>query len=291
MSSNDSRGLTPVFAMLAGASMWGVIWYPMRLLEHGGLQGLWLSLVLYATALVVSLPRTWRGAREFAHSPLLLALLILAAGWTNVAFIEAVLKGNVLRVLLLFYLSPLWATLMAGVFLHERISRASLVSLALAMIGALTMLWNPALGAPWPQGYSDWMALSSGFAFALSNVATRKLQEVSVAAKVTCVWVGVIVIALAMIAVNGLPAPRIELPVLVGAAALGIGGIMLMTLFVQYGVTHLPVHRSAVLALIELVAGAVSQQLLTDEVVSYREWLGGVLIAIGAYLAARAASR
>src|SRR5258708_3764971 len=124
MSSNDSRGLTPVFAMLAGASMWGVIWYPMRLLEHGGLQGLWLSLILYATALFVSLPRTWRGAREFARSPLLLALLILVAGWTNVAFIEAVLKGNVLRVLLLFYLSPLWATLMARVFLHERISRA-----------------------------------------------------------------------------------------------------------------------------------------------------------------------
>jgi drug/metabolite transporter (DMT)-like permease len=59
---------------------------------------------------------------------------------------------------------------------------------------------------------------------------------------------------------------------------------------VQYGVTHLPVHQSAVIALIELVAGAVSQQLLTDELVTSREWLGGVLIAIGAYLSGRAAS-
>jgi drug/metabolite transporter (DMT)-like permease len=63
-----------------------------------------------------------------------------------------------------------------------------------------------------------------------------------------------------------------------------------MTVLVQYGVTHLPVHRSAVLALIELVAGAVSQQLLTDEAVSAHEWLGGALILVGAYLSARASA-
>jgi drug/metabolite transporter (DMT)-like permease len=67
-------------------------------------------------------------------------------------------------------------------------------------------------------------------------------------------------------------------------------GILVMTVLVQYGVTHMPVHRSAVIALVELIAGAVSQQLLTDEVVTVREWVGGGLIVIGAYLAARASS-
>ena len=67
-------------------------------------------------------------------------------------------------------------------------------------------------------------------------------------------------------------------------------GILVMTVLVQYGVTHMPVHRSAVIALVELVAGAVSQQLLTNEVVTAREWVGGVLIVVGAYLASRAAS-
>ncbi len=77
----------------------------------------------------------------------------------------------------------------------------------------------------------------------------------------------------------------------VGAAMLGIFGILLMTTLVQYGVTHMPVHRSAVISLIELVAGAVSQQLLTDAVVTVREWVGGALIVIGAYLSARTAHR
>jgi drug/metabolite transporter (DMT)-like permease len=291
MPSNDMPRSYPVAALLVGASLWGVIWYPMRLLESGGLGGIWLTLTLYAAALVASLPRTARAIPEFTRHPALLMLLMLSAGWTNIAFVEAVLEGNILRVLLLFYLSPLWATLMGWLLLHERITRLGLASLALAMAGALLMLWNPILGLPWPEGKPDWMALTSGFAFALSNVVTRKAQDVSIAAKVFSVWAGVTVVALIMIAGFALPAPQPSLPVFSGAVALGVFGILLMTTLVQYGVTHMPVHRSAVIALVELVAGAVSQQLLTNEIVTMKEWLGGALIVAGAYLAARASAR
>jgi len=291
MPSNDTPRSYPVAALLVGASLWGVIWYPMRLLESGGLGGIWLTLTLYAAALVASLPRTARAVPEFTRHPALLALLMLSAGWTNIAFVEAVLEGNILRVLLLFYLSPLWATLMGWLFLRERITRLGFASLAVAMAGALLMLWNPILGFPWPEGKPDWMALSSGFAFALSNVVTRKAQGVSIAAKVFSVWAGVTVVALIMIAGFSLPVPHPTASVFSGAVALGVFGILLMTTLVQYGVTHMPVHRSAVIALVELVAGAVSQQLLTNETVTMKEWLGGALIVAGAYLAARASAK
>ena len=49
----------------------------------------------------------------------------------------------------------------------------------------------------------------------------------------------------------------------------------------------MPVHRSAVILLFELVAGAVSSQLLTDELVLLREWIGGGMIIMAAWLAAR----
>ncbi len=290
MSSNDARRFYPALAMMTGASLWGVIWYPMRLLEAGGLVGLWLTLTMYGAALVVSLPYTLKAFPEFIRRPGWLALLMISAGWTNLAFVEAVLEGNILRVLLLFYLSPLWATLMGWLFLRERITRIALASLVIAMAGALLMLWNPVLGAPWPQGKADWMALTSGFAFAVSIVITRKLHDISIEAKVLSVWAGVTLLALGMIAFFALPVPQPSLSIFGGAVALGVLGILVMTLFVQYGVTHMPVHRSAVLALIELVAGAVSQQLLTDEVVTLREWVGGGLIVLGAYLSARASS-
>ncbi|KPK69547.1 MAG: hypothetical protein AMJ84_09440 [Acidithiobacillales bacterium SM23_46] len=287
MPSIETHRTLAVLSLLAGATLWGVIWYPMRLLEGEGLSGLWLTLILYGTALVASLPRTWRCFAEFRHHPWLMALLMLAAGWTNIAFVEAVLGGNILRVLLLFYLSPLWATLLGWWWLGERLSRLAWMSLVIAMSGAMLMLWNPALGLPLPQGTAEWMALSSGMAFALSIVTTRRVEAVSVWAKAAAVWLGVVVLAAIIMTALQLPRPPIGLPVFGGAALLGLFGILLMTLMVQYGVTHLPVQRSAVIVLVELIAGAVSQQLLTDEIVTVREWAGGALIAFGAYLAAR----
>jgi drug/metabolite transporter (DMT)-like permease len=288
LPAKPARDLFAVLSLLIGASLWGVIWYPMRLLEGGGLAGIWLTLLIYAAALAASLPWTWSSLAEFRRSPALLAGLMLAAGWTNIAFVEAVLAGNILRVLLLFYLAPLWQTLMGWVFLHERPSQAALASLLVAMSGALTMLWDAEIGLPWPGGAADWYALSSGFAFAASNVITRKGQGITIRAKALAVWSGVVLLAGAIILLLRVPVPEIDIGIFSGAVALGVFGILLMTLLVQYGVTHMPVHRSAVLALIELVAGAISQQLLTDETVTAREWLGGALIIAGAYLSARA---
>jgi len=212
----------------------------------------------------------------------------VSAGWCNVAFILAVLEGTVVRVLLLFYLSPIWAVLLAWLFLGERLSRQARGVFALAIIGALVMLWDPVIGLPWPSAPGDWLAVSSGFAFALSNVMTRQLQQVSVQIKTLTSWAGVMVIATAMLLFSGsVVLPEVSLSVWLAAAALGWFGIVIMTLAVQYGVTHMPVHRSAVILLFELIAGALSASLLTNEVVRPLEWLGGVLIIAAAYWAAR----
>ncbi len=287
MASNHASRLLPVLALLAGATLWGVIWYPMRRLEAAGLAGVWLTLVLYASALAVSLPRTAPAWREFLRNPALLIILMLAGGWTNIAFIESVLHGNILRVLLLFYLSPLWATIMARLVLGERVSARASASLVLAMGGAVLMLWNPRAGTIWPQGTADWYAISSGFAFALGNVVVRKAEESSIMAKSASIWIGVIIVAAGMIVALRAPLPHADVATFAAAAALGIFGILLMTLLVQYGVTHMPVQQSAVIMLFELVVGAVSQQLLTREHVSAHDWAGGVLIVAGAYLSAR----
>ncbi|MEK6770273.1 MAG: DMT family transporter [Pseudomonadota bacterium] len=278
----------PTIALLTGASLWGVIWFPMRELRDRGLGGLWLTLLMFGVALVVSLPRTARFLPDFRSHPGSLGLLMLAAGWTNIAFVEAVLDGNILRVLLLFYLSPVWQTLLGWLILRERPSRMGLASLLIAMIGAVVMLYDSKSGLPWPSGAADWYALSSGFAFAVSNVITRRTQGVSVEAKALAVWAGVVVLALAMIGAFNVSPPTVHAPIYLGGVALGVFGILLMTLLVQYGVTHMPVYRSAVLSLIEIVAGAVVQQLFTDEVVLLHEWIGGIMIVTAAWLAARA---
>ncbi len=291
MPANRPSAFLPITSLLAGATLWGLVWYPMRLLEAGGLRGLWLVLVLYAAALACGL--AWAGPRlrGFSQLPGWSLLLMLSAGWTNLAFVLAIVDGNVLRVLLLFYLSPLWAVLFGWWLLNEHPGRVAFMSLLVAMSGALLMLWNPAVGLPWPQDLTDWLALSSGVAFALSNVAVRKATGLSIAAKAAAVWLGVAVLAGAMLLFLRLPSPPVEFPIILGAVGLGMFGIVLMTVLIQYGVSHMPVHRSAVILLFELVAGVASQQLLTDEIVIVREWLGGALIVAGAWLAARATAK
>jgi len=280
--------LFPVFSLLFSATLWGVIWYPLRLLEAAGLSGLWTTLASYGAALLLGLLAVITRRGELRQQPLALLVLALSAGWCNVAFILAVLEGTVVRVLLLFYLSPIWAVLLAWLFLGERLSRQATGVFALAIIGALVMLWDPVIGLPWPSAPGDWLAVSSGFAFALSNVMTRQLQQVSVQIKTFTSWTGVMVIAMTMLLLSGTVAlPEVNLSVWLAAAALGWFGIIIMTLAVQYGVTHMPVHRSAVILLFELIAGALSSSLLTDEVVRPLEWLGGALIIAAAYWAAR----
>lgn len=286
-TANRTPTVYAVLSLLLGASLWGVVWYPMRLLEQRGLDGVWLTVILYGSALAASLPRTATAFAELRRSASISALIALSAGWTNVTFVLAVLEGNILRVMLLFYLSPVWAILLARLFLREHISYRSWTALVVAVSGTATMLWDPVLEAPWPQVRADWLALSSGIAFAVSNVAVRKAEHLSIAAKSVCVWAGVIIVAAVWIILGGLSIP-VSAPGVYGAAVL-LGGIaiLLMTVLVQYGVSRLPIQQSAIIMLFELVVGAVSQRWLTDETMTVTEWVGGILIAFAAYQAMR----
>lgn len=286
--SNPSVSVLPVLSLLTTATLWGVVWYPLRIAESHGLDGLWTTLIAYAVSLLCGTILFWRQFPEFKREPLLLGIIAIANGWLNVAFILAVIDGQVVRVILLFYLSPIWTTLLGWLILKEQLSGWSIATLIVAMTGAMIMLWDPSLGFPWPQEYTDWLAITSGMAFSVSNVTVRKLQGVSIRSKTFSAWLGVVVVAVVWILLADLPLPDVQTPVLMWTMLLGTLLIIIMTVTVQYGVTHMPVYRSAVILLFELVAAAVSSQWLSDEVVTAMEWFGGALIMAAGYLSARA---
>ena len=277
----------PALSLLFTATLWGIVWYPLRLLESRGLGGLWSALISYGAALSACLWVFVTARRSLRENLLPLVLLGLSAGWCNVAFIMAVLDGTVVRVLLLFYLSPFWAVCLGWLLLGERLDGRMLLVFLLAVGGAAIMLWDARIGLPWPRGASDWLAVSAGFAFALSNVIARRLQTTGVWLKSVATWTGVVVVAGAWVAASHSAFPVIGAATVLFAILLGVGGFLVMTVTVQYGVARMPVHRSAVILVFELVAGAVSSLLLTDETVLPREWLGGAMIVTAAWQAAR----
>lgn len=285
-SARQSPRWLPVLSLLFTATLWGVVWYPLRLLQAQGLSGLWSALISYGAALVVCLWVFSRERQVLKENARYLVYMAIAAGWCNVAFIMAVLDGTVVRVLLLFYLSPFWAVCLGWLMLGERLDGKSMLVFAIAVCGAMIMLWDERIGFPWPRDESDWLAVSSGFAFALSNVYVRKMYQVGVWLKSASSWLGVVLVSLVWIGVSRTGVPDININIFLFAIALGLSGFLVMTVTVQYGVSHMPVHRSAVILLFELVIGAVSSLLLTDEVVYVNEWVGGGMIILAAWIAA-----
>ncbi len=287
MSTKNKSALLPIISCLLAATLWGVFWYPLRVLEAMGIPGLWAALIIYLSAFMLLCSPFWKlryGLRPRFH---LFFLLALFAGWANLAFILALLDGHVVRVLLMFYLSPIWTLIFGYLFLHERLSVMSGYSLLISFFGALIILWPVENGSFSHSIQVDLLAISAGVAFAAHNVVVRKIGDTPILLKMGSAWVGVIVLTLAGLFLIQIPVPEFTGKSLMLAIFIGCVGMILMTFTALYGVTHLPVHRSAVIMLFEVFVGAVSAALLTNEVIMVREWIGGLLVIFAAWLTAR----
>ena len=275
-----NRRMFAVSGLLTGATVWGVVWYPFRLLDDMGVNGVASTLMVFMVALSLGLVVYRQALREINVGAVGLIWIALAAGWTNLAYVVAVINGEVVRVMLLFYLAPLWTVFFARYFLAERLNKTAMLVMALALSGAVVMLWHPDLGKPWPKNSAEWFGISAGIAFALTNVLTRKAAQFSVQLKALAVWGGVVGVALIW--------ALIEPPKWYMVAQLawtGIGLIILVGLVIwiataamQYGLTHTPANQAIVILLFELLVVAISSYYLADEMLSRQEWIGGAMI-------------
>lgn len=283
------QNLLPVGGLLSGALVWGMIWYPYRVLDIAGIPGPLATLLTYTFALLAGgfmLPRVWR---ELPKAGGWAVLLVLSAGWANFGYVLAMLEGEVMRVLLLFYLAPLWTILFARWLLAERLNAYGYAVIALSLCGAVVMLWQPGSGLPLPQVLAEWIGLSAGMAFALSNVVSRRSAHLSLEMKSFSVWVGALLLTLPLLLWQA--KGWAQFSSISGDAwlLLGLLGITICatSYAVQFGVTYVPANRAILLLLSELVVAAVSSWWLAGEVMGWREWLGGFMIISASLLSGR----
>ena len=161
--------LLPVLALGLNALVWGLSWWPLRQLHGEGLHPLWSTACVFTAAwLCITLwrPMAWRGMRQHPE----LWWLLVASGLTNIGFNWAVTTGDVVRVVLLFYLMPTWSLLLAWWLLGERPTRAAMARMGLALLGVVLVLTTPDTPWPVPQSLSDVLALLGGLSFALTDL-------------------------------------------------------------------------------------------------------------------------
>ncbi len=287
----NRAAMWPVLALTLNALTWGLSWWPLRRLEALGLHPLWATaLVFTLVVLLISLvrPGAWV---QLARAPALW-VLVLAAGTTNASFNWGVTVGDVVRVVLLFYLMPLWSVLLARVLLGERLTAAAGLRVLLSLLGAGVVLWPEGGGWPMPRSLAEWLGVLGGFSFALNNVMLRREAHQPEAARALAMFAGGALVAgvLAWGMSGGgfapwppAPAPTWMLGVLALAAA-----FLASNLALQYGAARLPANVTAVVMVSEVLFAAVSAVLLGAGVLSTPLLLGGALIVGATVLAARA---
>jgi drug/metabolite transporter (DMT)-like permease len=278
-------------ALLVNAFVWGVSWWPFRALQNQGLHPLWTTALVYGFAVVCVLivrPGAWRA---FASHPALW-WLALASGLTNICFNWAFTVGDVVRVVLLFYLMPAWAVLLAWPILGEKPKPMALLRLALALAGVLLVLKSPHSAWPVPQSLIDYLSLAGGMCFALVNIMLRKLRGAPSEARMIGMFSGAAVMAAGAALwggtagwVPGLPALQMDWLGLALALALAF---LISNLALQYGAARLRSGTTALVMLSEIVFASASSVVLGAATLEARTLWGGTLILLAATWAAMA---
>lgn len=277
--------MNPVVLLFAASILWGCTWWPLKELAALGVSGLPQILVAYGSVALLLLPLLVLQFRRWQVEARYVAGIFVLGGLANLAFAWALMHGEVVRVMVLFYLLPVWGVLGGRLFLGERIDAQRTLAVALALVGAVLVLGGPAVLRE-PPSMLDLVAIASGFFFAMSNICFRAAQRAPVAAKVAAVFLGCAVFAGLMIAagVQAMPAG------VAGATWLLVitFGLMLLvaTAGSQYGVTHLEAGRSSVIIIMELVTAVITAAWWAGETMSGIEWAGGALILAAALLEA-----
>ena len=220
----------------------------------------------------------WRHVREGGF-PLQLTAMI--SGAALLLYSASILYTDVVRAILLFYLTPVWATLLARVFLEDAITLIRIVAMFIAVVGMLTIF---GLGAqfPVPQNIGDWLGLTAGFVWAVAMVRIRQGESLS-AIELTVgffQWGLIYAVTAALLLAPGeMPTLDQTLPAIPFLLIFMVLLVLPGTVASLWGPKFLSPGLVGLLFMTEIVVGAISVALLAGEPFGAREVTGIVLIA------------
>jgi drug/metabolite transporter (DMT)-like permease len=267
--------------------VWGVFWLPLRAMDEAGITGAWATVAFYLVPLAIVAPLlAWRW-RSIRAGGLYLQVIGFTAAIALVTYADSLVYTEVIRAMLLFYLTPLWSALLARAVLGERITLARWLAIALGFAGAL-VIFRFDLGVPIPRSAGDWLGLTAGLAWAVAAVLMNRDRNNSGLDYMLMqfVWGSLIAIALAFVPFPGADtAPDWSamitiawsvahwlVPVVVIIVIPGVFAAM-------WGTPRLSPSVVALLFMTEISVGAITAALWAGEPFGWREIAGITLIS------------
>lgn len=210
--------------------------------------------------------------------------ILLAGFLSGLAFALYTIALNltdVVRVILLFYMTPLWSTLLGIFVLKEKLTANRVIGLMLAFSGLMIVL-GAGYQFPVPSNLGDWLALTSGLVWSFASVRLFQGGAEMLLEKVF-LFVFFALLCSLLFAIlplgheTSMPDPNLLRDAWVWMFVIAI--LMLpMTFLTIWPTTLLSPGRVGMLLLADVVAGVVSAAILTEETFGYRELTGTVLI-------------
>lgn len=274
----DLRQPSPAFAAISiflAASLWGLYWVPIRYMEGLGIDGIWAVALLNLPPVFVLLPFVVRVSGRHA------LLIGLTTGLALALYASGLVLSTVVRATLLFYLTPVWSTLIGMIWLGERIDWRRWAAIGVGLLGMGLLLSAGSLG-PMALNTGDLMGLLSGFFWGVGAVMIRRFGETPLVPMAFWQFVGASGSAMIFATLFGLGAlPMADaavtvLPVAALASLLAILPTLLVIFWMQKFVSP---GRVGLLMMSEVMVAVISASLfLPEEWMSPIEWVGAALI-------------
>jgi drug/metabolite transporter (DMT)-like permease len=280
-----TENLAKIAVAFSGVA-WGLFWIPLRGLNGAGIDAFWSFITFNATPALILLPLFLARWRQQRAGGFWLFAIGLAMGLTQFFYSLSVLHTEIVRAMILFYFNPVWATIMARVFLGEAITPIRWLAIAVAFSGMFIVLGRDQ-GVPWPRNPGDWAAVVAGVAWASTIVLLRRHQgqkPVDLFIQ-NYIWTGMLLLPLLAVTGTG-SAPPLGLVlsqlwwVLPFIFLIAMPGVYIS----MWAVPLLAPAIVGVLYMTEISAAAISSALWSGEPFGIREILGIALITVAAVL-------
>jgi drug/metabolite transporter (DMT)-like permease len=281
MTPSIRGDLLPSIAIAVGAAFWGLYWIPIRGIEQAGVHAFWTGPVIFGASSLLFIPIILLRMHIFIAHWRSILIPGLLTGFAFALYIASLNLTDVVRAILLFYMSPLWSTLLGILVLKERLTTNRVIALLLAFCGLYIVLVIDS-GLPVPRNSGDWFALMSGLFWSVGSVKLFQGGAHMILEKVTVFVICALLMSLLLVlwhqgSLEGMP----QLSSLDKAwywiliIALSMLPITYLTI---WPATVLSPGRVGMLLMVEVIVGVVSAAILTDEPFGVREFAGTVLI-------------
>jgi len=280
----------PNLTVVISCLFWGTYWIPLRLIDKSNNGSVWpicISFLLLSIILIKPLLRSFNIVFIHKNYYFFIGCLFAAIGIS--LYSESLLRGEIAKVVVLFYLCPIWGTIFARIILHQSFTIKRICSIILGLIG-LEIIIGVEEGIFFPSAIVEWIALLAGLTWAMSTTffhladTTHGVEKTSL----TSFLIPFLFLLLCFIPGGrniGLANNLLSIhPIYIWMILFAVIWLLPSILLTYFSVEVLDPGRLNILLAFEVVVGFLSAALLTEEVISYREYLGAVFVITACFV-------